>query len=395
MHVLIENSLSMHGYVQGVTSFEVAMMRLLRQMHQAPYRSTMSLSYINSDIYPVFTNASERDIDAYITNVEPASFGNQGDRANTNLRAVINWALRKVSPTSVAVLVSDMILSPGRDVSSADYLEQEKAAIQYDMQAKLKSIPSLSLLAMQLYSEFDGVYYVEHAEKKGDKVVRNKALRGRMTRPYYVWVLGTKANVAAIASKLRVDELRANGLENIAMITSPVGKPKLLRSQIVSRRVLPKGRWKSRGEYVVSRAHANLVDRVELDRKQGVVDWVVDVGLPAGMRFVRDTIRVRNLTATHRAVVQDVDREVPATKRVAMVSTWDRSFVEPAIVRLRLEQTLPSWFVTAGTIDDRMTLTNTHTMRSTFGLGSLMAGVWAALGGANPMLGYAEIHLRE
>ncbi|MBU3742339.1 MAG: hypothetical protein FGM24_08660 [Candidatus Kapabacteria bacterium] len=395
MRVLIENSLSMHGYVKGVTSFEVAMMRLLRQMHQATYRSTMSLSYINSDIYPVYPNASEHNIDTYITNVEPGTFGDQGDRANTNLRAMINRALRQVTPTSVVVLVSDMILSPGRDVSSADYLEQEKAAIQYDLQSTVKNVPTLSLLAIQLYSEYEGVYYVEHSEKQGGKLIKNKPLFGRMTRPYYVWILGPRTNVATVASQLRVDELRANGLRNIGMITAPPSSAKVLTSTVVSRRGVSKGRSKYRGEYVVNRSEGNLVDRVKLDRKDGVVDWFADAELPPGMRFIKDTVRVRNLTSNHRAILVSAEKQTTTSMRLMLSSTWERSYVASATVRLRVEQMMPTWFVEAGNVDDRATLTNQRTMSTTFGLGSLMAGVWAALGGANPLLGYSEIELQE
>lgn len=395
IHVLIENSLSMHGYVKGVTSFEVALMRLLRQMHQASYRSTMSLSYVNSEIYPVFANAAERDIDHYITNVEPATFGDQGDRANTNLRHVINTALQRVTSNSVVLLVSDMILSPGRDVSSADFLEQEKAAIQYDLQAFMKQQPSLTLLAMQLYSEFNGQYYVEYSEQRGERITKSKPLIGRMTRPYYVWMLGPRDLVSQIAGTLRIEELRANGLRNVGMIAAAPVKVDTMAAAVVSRQSIGRTGRRLTGKYVVRREHPRQVGRVELDVSTGSVDWVADVRLPLDMRLMNDSIEVRSTQGVHQVRLVSATKLSPTSLRVAARSTWHRGFFREDGVRIRLLQRPPGWFFTSGNVDDRRTLTDDTMMQTTFGLNSLMTGAWAAIGGNDPRLGWTEISFTE
>lgn len=394
IHVLIENSLSMHGYVKGVTSFEVALMRLLRQLHQATYRSSMSLSYINSDVYPVFDNAAERDIDAYITNVEPATFGSQGDRTNTNLRHVINTALKSVTSNSVALLVSDMILSPGRTVSSADFLEQEKAAIQYDLQAFMKRQPSLTLLAMQLFSEFNGQYYIEYSEQRGERIVKSKPLNGRMKRPYYVWILGPRDLVSEIAGTLRVDELRANGLRNVGMIAAP-GTVKELGVTVKSRQSNGRLARTMRGQYAINRNAVKKVDRVVPDPATGSLDWLVELDLPMDMRLMSDTVEIRSIRNAHTVKLQSAAMVSPKKLRLSATSTWERAYFTEDVVRLRLMQRPPNWFFASGNQDDRRTLYDPATMFTTFGLSSLMTGVWAALGGSDPRLGWAEVSLAE
>lgn len=198
MNVFLENSASMDGYVKGVTNFETAIYNLLGDIKISGICDSLNLSYINKTIPYQKKNAVSPEIQDFIEKLEPATFRLRGgDRSVSDLKSILNTVLHTVDNRNAAILISDFVFSPGNKADAQDYLNNQSVGIKIDFAEKLHAL-DLAAIILHLESNFDGLYY-----DKTDKPIQLSA-----KRPYYIWIIGTRAQVQEILQKKIVDNIK-------------------------------------------------------------------------------------------------------------------------------------------------------------------------------------------
>ena len=207
IHVYLENSASMDGYVKGVTDFETAIYNLLGDFKISGVCDSLNLNYINKSIPYTRKNALPADIQDFIEKLEPSTFRQRGgDRSVSDLSNILNHVLNTIDEKNAAVLISDFVFSPGSKVNAQDYLNNQGVGIKISFAEKLKKT-DLSAVVIQLQSDFDGLYY----DKKDIPV------RLQCKRPYYIWVIGTTKQVASILDKKILDNIKGGYLNRFVL----------------------------------------------------------------------------------------------------------------------------------------------------------------------------------
>ena len=144
------------------------------------------------------------------------------------------------------MLISDFVFSPGKNANAQDYLNNQGVGIKIDFAEKLKEF-DLSAVAIQLQSNFDGLYY--------DKTDKPLSFKGK--RPYYVWIFGSTQQISTILNKKVLDNIKGGYsnrlvLQSIKGISEPSYKilyspkigsfsPKKLNAKIISDASASKG----------------------------------------------------------------------------------------------------------------------------------------------------------
>lgn len=188
--IFLENSGSMDGYVQGVTSFEDDIYKLLVDIRYLA--DTLALFYINSQPIP-YPFGTEK----FISNLEPAEFQQRGgNRSNSDLNQIFGELLRRTSDERAGLLISDFILSLGQG-RTEDLLNNQQISVYNTFRQRLEAAP-FATYVVKMYSDFTGSYYT-----KDDRPVYLNSVR----RPYYLWFTGPTANIQSLPAALNINQL--------------------------------------------------------------------------------------------------------------------------------------------------------------------------------------------
>jgi len=155
--------------------------------------------------------------------------------ATTKLADMISDALKQVSDTSIAMLVSDMVLSYGQKelVSKNDlaYNKNHLPDLGNEVLLSLKAVPGVDVLLLQYSSSYNGFYYYNCQENlikdpKTNKIIKGESqYKGQLmnNRPYYIMVFGNRNMLSGLIDAdvfAPWDNLYASfGLDNSDMTT--------------------------------------------------------------------------------------------------------------------------------------------------------------------------------
>lgn len=210
-NIFVENSASMNGYVKGITEFEQSVYNYLTDIKISDLTDSLRLNYINSKIIQ-----RGSDIEDFILKLEPSSFAQMGgDISVTDLSDVIKNVLQNTSDSTVSILVSDLIFSPGRGKNAEEYLVNQQIGIKSKVAEHLKKYPSHSVIVYQLTSKFDGRFF--------DKNDTPHSYAGK--RPFYILIVGNNDNLADLMRKCPASKFKGDGVMNTFAIS---GKGKAL-----------------------------------------------------------------------------------------------------------------------------------------------------------------------
>jgi len=218
INVYLENSASMDGYVKGVTEFETAIYNLLGDFKISGICDSLNLNYINKSIPYTKKNALPSDIQDFIEKLEPSTFKQRGgDRSVSDLSNILTSVLKTVNNKNAAVLISDFVFSPGKNENAQDFLNNQGVGIKISFAQKLKTF-DLSVVAIQLQSNFNGLYY--------DKT--DKPIQMNCKRPYYIWIIGNTKQISEILREKILDNIKG-GYQNRLVLQSinGVNEPKI------------------------------------------------------------------------------------------------------------------------------------------------------------------------
>lgn len=209
VNVYLENSGSMNGYVDGgKTEFQQNVFNYLDDVEQW-IGSSLNLFYINNQIINKNT-----DLNSFINSLTPSSFRySGGSTATTDIADLFGLVLKQSTDSTVSVLISDCIFSPGSNEKNPEaYLGNQQIKIKRAFESYLSDAThrDLAVMVYQSFSDFNGTYY-DYLNTP------HKNYHGK--RPYYIWVIGHPIKIASM--KIAIPESRfMHKVENFWCVTS-------------------------------------------------------------------------------------------------------------------------------------------------------------------------------
>lgn len=374
LHVFIENSGSMNGYINSASDFQMAIGRAIQLMKFKYGEDNIKTYYIN-------TKVSERerpqgtDIYTFVQQMlEKRQFTSAGSTASTDLNDIIKKVLNYVDEDNTAVLISDFIYSlPSTSGVTPSSLYTCQNLTMSAFLEKTKDLPqgvSLATNLVQFYSNFNGHYW--HWEKP----TGNQYVNLNCSRPYYLCVLGTDSNVKEFNKSIDVVSLR--GYQNQFTISNKdisntaytvfdtkhkIGSYRHGNDQAIHG--ITNARTNSRGDFELG-IGINLSDfSMSESDKLDIANYTINRGNYEIKQIMlidtttlpnpTDKILVRNNNSTHAIILKCTGY--------------------PNDISISIKRKLPSWVNNASSIDDRCIASDTNEQNKTFGLSYFVAGI--------------------
>jgi len=170
----LENSGSMFPYTNGSTDFNLAVVRLLRNIELLNL-DTINLYAVNTEIYPL-----NQDLDGFITTFNRNGVPKIGNIHDSDLNKIFENVLGNHSDNAISILITDAIYSvKGTKEQILHNLNTEVLKTRNEFVNTLRN-KNLGTLCLKLTSGYKGPYY--------------PAVGGSITidqdRPYYIWIFG-------------------------------------------------------------------------------------------------------------------------------------------------------------------------------------------------------------
>jgi hypothetical protein len=199
VNVYMENSYSMHGYVNGQTDFKASVWNYLANIKISGIADALNLNYINTIIIP-----HQKDIDDFIKHLDPTSMKDRGgDKGLTDLAEIFKTLLKESNDNTVSMLVSDFIFSPGKGKDAGTYITGQTIGIKVAIADYLKKHPNTGILIYRLTSEFDGIYY--NREDAHTKI--------NARRPFYIFLFGHVDHLAQLRKTIPDRDFKGSGIK--------------------------------------------------------------------------------------------------------------------------------------------------------------------------------------
>ena len=202
LKVYVENSGSMDAYMCAGSNLKDAVYDYVSDLKRLT--TSCSLYYINSKVIPY-----NGELNSYIKDLTPQSFAKAGgNRANTDLRQIVDTILKANGKQTVSVFVSDCILDIPQN--AINFLGNCQVSIKNTFNEALAENPNLGVEIIKLESKFDGFWFCGH----------NRELLKDVKRPYYIWVIGDQRYLADFNKKVPVENI-IGGIKEYSAYAAP------------------------------------------------------------------------------------------------------------------------------------------------------------------------------
>lgn len=355
----VENSGSMFGYVtkKSGNDFDSSLSSLLTQIIVSEYTDSLNMFYINSKIF-------KRDVDIPVFIKEITRTNQfQGNLGSTDMCQLFETITSTVDDKNVSIMVSDCIFSPGNGVNAMNYIGAEKNCITLKLHEKVKN-QDLAFVVYRMISNFNGTYYdCEDYRTNIDD-----------DRPYFIWIVGTKENIAEFNKKGIEDKIEGR-LENSYTIFNSDDKPSyaVQFSPTI-------GSFDHGGPSKITKAKPEgesglFMFTVAVDFSSLLLD---DDYLTNADNY---NVRIPNYN------IEIMRKQIGKYTHEIRVNTSSK-YISPVKLSIQLKNNIPSWIEEYS--DDACTHINTDgMMEKTYGLKHLVDGIYSAYNFKNDVL--AEI----
>ena len=359
--VYIENSASMDGYVKGVTDFETAVYNLLGNIKISGLCTSLNLNYINKKVTYTKSNALAPDIQDFIEKLEPSTFKQRGgDRSVSDLKNILHDVVQKVDDKNMAILISDFVFSPGKNINAQDYLNNQTVGIKIDFAEKLKAF-DLSAVAIQLQSNFDGIYY--------DK--NNSPIPLKSKRPYYIWIFGNPAQIKSLLDKKILDNIKG-GYQN-RLIFSSVKEPAPLDYKILIRPKIGDFKLENGAKGAIISAKPSSENKTN-----GLFGFNLAVNFSGDLQdagYFTDSDNYRLSDNRYSLTVEPITESDESTAGFTHKLKLQTSELREETLSIEVLGKMPGWVIKSTSTDDSSIATDDNEKQKTFGLKYLVEGI--------------------
>lgn len=398
VHVLIENSASMDGYVNHTTDFEASLFAIFSGLKTIQNIISVDYGFIDSSIGNMHRLENINQIKELTDKLEPDFLKNQSEnRSSSDIAQVINLSTQKQKSVKndVVVLLSDFIFSPPNKDNASNYLSTQRAYIQGIISNKInENNGDFAMWIVKLSSKFHGTYF--------DK--NNTPHKINTQRPYYVWFFGNKNQIQQLSKSLNIQSL-PNYQEDVIFIhnnnseqfkfsvltttlmgsnpTASFDIENALKDNIISNAKTIKENDDYKFDFEVA---IDLNDAFNINKPE----YYLDVGNYTTNSELFQVTHIRNAQPSDR-------KKIPSATHVLTIALTNPTTKNPKIPKTKLQvninQNLPTWVKKSSTDDDRNISSDSNLKDKTFGLYELISPVFQAFYAKNTTIGYINISI--
>lgn len=374
LHVFIENSGSMNGYINSASDFQMAIGRAIQFMKFKYGEDNIKTYYINTRISekerPQGTN-----IYTFVQQMlERQQFTSAGSTASTDLNDIVKKVLNYVDENNTAVLISDFIYSlPSVSGVTPSSLYTCQNLTMSAFLEKTKNLPqgvSLATNLVQFYSNFNGHYW--HWERP----TGNQYVNLNCSRPYYLCVLGSDCNVKDFNKSIDIVSLK--GYQNQFTISNKDISNAAYTVFDTKHKVGSYRHGNNQAIHSISRARKNSKGEFELG---------IGIDLSDFSMSESDKLDIANYTINHGnyeieqiVLIDTTTLPNPTDKILVRNNNLTHAIIlrcngYPNDISISIKRKLPSWVNNASSVDDRCIASDTNEQNKTFGLSYFVAGI--------------------
>ena len=365
VNVYVENSGSMFGYISSGNDFDRSLSSLLTNIKVSEYSDVINLHYINSKVFK-----QNADIPTFIrsTNVHNAQTW-PGDLARTDMCALFDTVTSYVNHNNISIFVSDCIFSPGSGVYAQNYIGAEKDCITLNINQKLKN-KNLAFIVLRLISEFRGNYFD----------CQDNPTPIESERPYYIWIIGTKENIAAFKQKISMAKIEGQ-LQN----TYTIFKSEINTSYAVQ--LNPKI-----GTF--DRKTPTTIKKTKKDKYSN--KFMFSIGVDFSSILVDDSYLTNpeNYKISNPNYKIEIDKKQMGNHTHLIKVTTTAKIISPTKLTIQLKNHIPDW-VDKFSDESCNNINSDGMMQKTFGLKSIIHGIYSAYNYNDDLLSEIKININQ
>jgi hypothetical protein len=362
--VYIENSASMDGYVKGQTKFETSIYSLLGALKTSDLCDKLNLNYINRKITFTKSNVPTEEIQDFIEKLEPSTFKQMGgDRGTSDLSEILKTVIEKVDDSNLAILTSDFVFSKGKNLDSKQFLNNQTLGTSLKFHDKLQ-IFDLSLIVLQLESEFDGIYYDQ----------QNKPITLKTSRPYYIWIVGSSSQIKSILGKKILNYLKQGYLNHLVF-------QKLNEPEHPDYKILMRPRI---GEFELNSGAKGPITGAAVSRdtqNKGIFTFTMAVKFSESMqdsKYFLDPANYQLSDNRYTLTVEPVNESDQALKGFTHKLILSTKELSDEVLKIDVVAKTPGWIGAFSSLDDANIASDENEKHKTFGLKPVVDGVGEA-----------------
>jgi hypothetical protein len=369
----IENSGSMDGYIRNTTEFEAALSDLLVQLQYRYDNKNLKISFINTKIYP----SELKEIQNFVEDLEPEKEPFKvGDKTVSKLNEILKLILNNTSQNDISILVSDCIYSLDSKNDTEGALEFQKSLTKGTFLEKFK-VFDFATIIVKMKSKFTGNYWNKD---------NNSTFLNRVSRPYYIWIIGTNENINDFSKKINIKSLKGFQYNYFLSNVTEEKQPYYTVLKETNKIGTFKQMNRARGEKVVK-----SISDIEYDGDTFQFSIAIDLSkIPVDSSYLLTTknyvvpngFKIKSVEKIDRNKISERDfktvEETTAT-HVITVSTTNKFTIQD--LKLELSNKVPSWVEKSNSTNDTDVKSQ---LDKTFGLSYLVQGVSEAYATQNP-----------
>jgi hypothetical protein len=366
INVFMENSGSMNGYLNDPsTEFKNTVYSLLTRLKLLAGQDSLNLYFVNKKEQPQFVDATNEDLESFKNKLNPSSFRaiSVGNTGESDLYAFVKKCLERSNANNLSVLISDCIYSPGPKYPDATRKLGEMRQGLFLQFSDAMQQRDISALVLQFYGNFQGTYYNQ----------LNEALKVStpVRRPYYVWFIGTSAQIETLLKSKRLMELDGN-IENKALFQN-LKSPNLPDYKIIS---IP-----LHGSFVSDEISKKVIVDAEVSREEkdkGKFGFALAVDFSGGLQdldYYDDPDNYKCSDGSYKIVVErnkDNNKKSLQNKTHILKLTTDK--LTEQFLTIDVIARLPAWVEASNSVNDIDFLNDPSQELKTFGLSAFMNG---------------------
>ncbi len=374
LHVFIENSGSMNGYINSSSDFQMAIGRVIQLMKFKYGENNIKTYYINTRITQKVRPDGTNLYTFVQRMLQQSQFTSSGSTASTDLNDIVKNVLDSVDENNTAVLISDFIYSlPSTQGVTTSLLYECQNLTMSAFLEKTKTLPEKVPLAtnlIQLSSTFSGHYW--HWQRP----TGNQYVNLNCARPYYICVLGTDCNVKDFNKSIDIVSLQ--GYKNQFTISN---KDMSNAAYTVLDTKYKVGSYRHTNDSAIhSITHARKNSHNEFELAIGIDLSDFSMSDSDKLDVANYTINCGNYIIKQIEQIDTTTLPNPTDKVLVRKNHCTHAIILECIgypndISISIKRKLPSWVNNASSIDDRSIATDTNEQSKTFGLSYFVAGI--------------------
>jgi len=364
INVFLENSGSMNGYLNAPnTEFKNSIYSLLTRLKLFADKDSLNLLLINKGEQLLYKNASNTDVAEFKNILNPAFFGklSKGKTGESDINELIRRCLSRVNNRNLSVFISDCVYSPGKSKPDATlFLADQKQGIYLNFATEIKNRNSdIAVVILQIDARFKGTYF--------DKQNTAIEIKSEISRPFYIWFIGTKYQITSILASKKLEELDGGYRNKLVFQTIENAsqlKPKIIKA--------------TQGSFDRTEIAQGIITGAKA-AKDGKFGFQIAVNFSNCLQDGNYYSSLENYDCSPSQYIVDTifisDKNALVPTGYTHALNLRTNSLRDEVLKIKILGKTPSWVINNSSTDDSQILNSKTEQERTFGLKYLIEGV--------------------